>query len=199
MAAVTEHAHGGMHDDLSPARRLAANRFGLWLFIASESFLFGALIAARYYLLGFSTPEHIHTASAQLLGAAITLILLVSSLTAYMAETSVAEGNQRGFQRFLWLTVALGVVFTGGVVLEWKEAFEFFPPGSLYGTVFLTITGFHAFHVITGAMALAAAGWVGRDGHWGPGNHWPVEGVVKYWHFVDVVWVVVFPTLYLLK
>ena len=60
-------------------------------------------------------------------------------------------------------------------------------------------TGLHAFHVITGALALAAVGWVGRDGRWNDEDHWPVEGVVKYWHFVDVVWVSIFPTLYLLQ
>lgn len=199
MATVAHEQAHGMHDDLSPARRLATNRLGLWLFIASETFLFAAIITARFYLLGFETPEEVHEPGAQLLGAAITLILLVSSLTAYMAETSIAEGNQKAFRRFIWLTVGLAVVFTGGVVLEWREAFEFFPPNTLYGTVFFTTTGFHAFHVITGAMALAVVGRVGRDGRWGPGNHWPVEGVVKYWHFVDVVWVFVFPTLYLLR
>jgi cytochrome c oxidase subunit 3 len=185
----------GHHDDLSATARLDANRFGLWLFIASESFLFAALLSARFYILGTERAEELN----QPLGLAITTILLISSLTAYLAEASIAAGEQRAFQRWIWLTVALGVVFTGGVALEWAEAFEHFPPGTPYGTVFFTITGFHAFHVITGAIALAAAGWVGRDGRWGREDHWPVEGVVKYWHFVDVVWVFVFPTLYLVQ
>ena len=187
--------NGGGHDDLTPARRLATNRLGLWLFIASESFLFAAIISARYYLLGLDTPGELN----QPLGGAITTVLLVSSLTAFLAERSIAAGDQRAFRRFIWLTVGLGGIFTAGVALEWREAFVHFPPGTLYGTIFFTATGFHAFHVISGALALAAAGYVGRDGRWGPGDHWPVEAVVKYWHFVDVVWVFLFPTLYLLK
>jgi cytochrome c oxidase subunit 3 len=197
MAVAAEHAGhaGAMHDDLAPRTRLQANRFGLWLFIASESFLFAALIASRYYLLGFETSEDLN----QPLGLAITMILLVSSLTAYMAEESIATNDQRRFLRFTWLTVLLAVVFVGGVAYEWSEAFAHFPPGTLFGTLFFAITGLHAFHVITGAIALAAVGWVGRDARWCDEDHWPVEGVVKYWHFVDVVWVFIFPTLYLLQ
>ena len=73
-----------------------------------------------------------------------------------------------------------------GVVLEWREGLEFFPPNTLYGSVFFTLIGFHAFHVFSGVVALAALLWVGRDGRFGSRNAWPVEGVVKYWHFVDV-------------
>jgi cytochrome c oxidase subunit 3 len=195
MAIAADHAHGAMHDDLAPRVRLQTNRFGLWLFIASESFLFAAVIAARFYLLGFETAEELN----QVLGLGITMILLVSSLTAYLAEESIATNDQRKFLRFTWLTVLLAAVFVGGVAYEWSEAFSHFPPGSLYGTLFFTTTGLHAFHVITGALALATVGWVGRDGRWSDEDHWPVEGVVKYWHFVDVVWVFIFPTLYLLQ
>jgi cytochrome c oxidase subunit 3 len=194
MAAAAHDVTVAHHDDLSPADRLRTNRLGLWLFIASESFLFSAVIAARYYLLGFETPEELN----QPLGLAITSILLISSLTAYMAETAIAGGDQRGMRRFLLITIALGLVFIGGVAYEWSEAFAHFPPGTLFGTVFFTLTGLHAFHVITGLLAMSSAWWVGRDGRWSAQSHWPIEGVVKYWHFVDVVWVFVFPTLYLL-
>lgn len=85
-----------------------------------------------------------------------------------------------------------------GVVLEWREGLEFFPPSTLYGSVFFTLIGLHAFHVFTRVVALAALLFAGRDGRFlGPDAYWPVEGVVKYWHFVDVAWVFIFPTLYL--
>jgi cytochrome c oxidase subunit 3 len=175
-AAVDGVVH---HDDLSPSQRLSTNRLGLWLFIASEAFLFSAVIAARYYLLGFHTDEAVN----QLLGLAITSILLVSSFTAYLAESSIASDDQRRFLRFTLATVGLGIVFLLGVAFEWSEAFEHFPPDTLFGTVFFTLTGLHAFHVLSGVAALGAVWWVGRDGRWSSTSYWPVEGTVKYWHF----------------
>jgi cytochrome c oxidase subunit 3 len=191
MAAVEHVAHEVEH----PAERLRTNRLGLWLFIASESFLFAALISARFYLLGTERAEHLN----QLLGFAITNVLLASSLFAYRAEAAARFGDQRGFRRATATTIGLGLLFMVGVVLEFREGLEFFPPGTLYGSAFFTLVGFHAFHVFTGIVALAALLWTGRDGRFGPDNHWPVEGVVKYWHFVDVAWVFIFPTLYLVK
>jgi cytochrome c oxidase subunit 3 len=193
MAAVIDHP--GLHDDLPAARRLETNRLGLWLFIASETFLFSAVIAARFYLLGFETDEALN----QPLGLLITSILLLSSLTAYLAEAFAATDDQRGFRRFTSATIVLGSVFVVGVAFEWAEAFDHFPPQTLFGTVFFTLTGLHAFHVVTGVIALGTIRWTGRDGRYGPDAHWPVEAVVKYWHFVDVIWVFVYPTLYLLR
>lgn len=192
MAATVEHLARGAED---PVERLRTNRIGLWLFIASESFLFAALISARFYLLGTERAEHLN----QLLGFAITNVLLASSLFAYRAETAAWFGDQRGFRRATATTIGLGLLFMVGVVLEWAEGFAHFPPHTLYGSVFFTLTGFHAFHVFTGIVALAALLWTGRTGRFGPENHWPVEGVVKYWHFVDVAWVFIFPTLYLVE
>jgi cytochrome c oxidase subunit 3 len=188
-AAIGTHADP--HD--SPEQRLGTNRLGLWLFIASETFLFGAMISARYYLLGTERPDELN----QSLGFAISMVLLLSSLFAYRGETCAMLGDQRGFRRNIGATIALGLVFMGGVVLEWREGLEFFPPSTLYGSVFFTLIGLHAFHVLTGVGALAIVLLVGRDGRFGPETFWPVEGVVKYWHFVDVAWVVIFPTLYL--
>lgn len=178
----------------SRAERLAANRLGLWLFIASESFLFAAVISARYYLLGTETPDDLN----QPLGFAISLVLLSSSLFAYRGETAAAFGDRRGFVRSISVTIGLGLLFIVGVVLEWREGLAFFPPDTLYGSVFFTLIGLHAFHVLTGIVALTVVLVLGRDGRFlGPEAFWPVEGVVKYWHFVDVAWVFIFPTLYL--
>jgi cytochrome c oxidase subunit 3 len=175
--------------------RLRRNRLGLWLFIASESFLFAAIISARFYLLGTQRSEDL----SQPLGLLISLVLLTSSLTAYRAETSAAHDDVQGFVRNTAATITLGLVFMGGVALEFREGLEAFPPDTLYGTAFFSLVGLHAFHVLTGLVALAAVLWVGRDGRFGSADYWPVEGVVKYWHFVDVAWVFIFPTLYLVK
>lgn len=173
--------------------RAAINRLGLWLFIVSEACLFAALVSGRYYLQGLYRPVELN----QTLGLIITAVLLVSSLSAYRAETASAHGDQAGFRRGMLVTLVLGAAFLVGVAVEWAEAFHFFPPSSGFGTVFFTLTGLHAFHVLSGLLVLALVYRLGRDGRFGPGKYWPVEGAVKYWHFVDVAWVFIYPTLYL--
>ncbi len=175
--------------------RLAINRLGLWLFLTSECFLFGVLLATRYYLQGVFRPPEVN----QVLGLVITIVLLLSSLSAYRAEMAAAHGDQKGFARNILATIALGGLFLVGVALEWKAAFADFPPGSGYGTLFFTTTGIHAFHVVTGLVALAVAYNLGRDGRFAKGSSWGVEGTAKYWHFVDVAWVFIYPTLYLVN
>lgn len=176
--------------------RLAINRVGLWLFILSESFLFGALLSSRYFLRGLDIPEGVN----QPLGLVLTSVLLLSSLTAYRAEAYAASGDQSRFEWNLLATIGLGVLFLVGVGVEWDEAFSHFPPHSGYGTIFFTTTGIHAFHVLSGLIALTIVYALGRGSRFTSGSgYWGVEGVVKYWHFVDVAWVFIYPTLYLVS
>lgn len=175
--------------------RLYINRVGLWLFILSETFLFAALLSSRYYLHGFNRPAELN----QFLGLVISIILVLSSLTAYRAEIASAHGDQRRFRRNILTTISLGLIFLVGVVVEWWEGFQFFPPSTGFGTIFFTLTGVHAFHVLTGILALTLVYFLGRSGRFSRGSYWGVEGVVKYWHFVDVAWVFIYPTLYLVS
>lgn len=175
--------------------RLHLNRVGLWLFILSETFLFGAFLSSRFYLHGFFRPAELN----QFLGLVISIILVLSSLTAYRAEVASAHGDQRRFNRNILATISLGLIFLIGVGIEWREGFHFFPPSTGYGTMFFTMTGFHAFHVLSGVIALTLVYFLGRSGRFVTGSYWGVEGVVKYWHFVDVVWVLIYPTLYLVS
>jgi len=174
--------------------RLARNRLGLWMFIISESFLFAAVISGRFYLLGSERPEELN----QPLGLAISFVLLSSSFTAYRGETYVAFGDRR-WLRWIAATMGLGLVFLVGVVLEWQEGLRYFPPDTPYGSAFFSLIGLHAFHVLTGLVVLALVWRLGRRGRFGPADHWPVEAAVKYWHFVDVAWVFIFPTVYLVR
>ena len=174
---------------------LAINRIGLWLFLLSESFLFAAIISTRYFLRGLDRPDDLN----QALGLGITLVLLLSSLSAYRAEMSSAHGDQKGFVRNILVTLVLGIVFVVGVGIEWAEAFKHFPPSTGFGTIFFTMTGIHAFHVLTGLAALAVVFGLGRKGRFTTGSYWGVEGAVKYWHLVDVAWVFIYPTLYLVN
>ena len=174
-------------------QRASINQLGLWLFFLSESFLFAALATGRFYIDGLNRPEEL----SQLLGLGITSILLLSSLTAYRAEAAIAHGDRKAFSRFLLATIALGVVFVAGVGLEWTIAE--FDPSDPFGTAFFTMTGIHASHVISGIVMLALIYFLSRRGRFSAEKHWGVEGVVKYWHFVDVVWIFFYPILYLIS
>ncbi|HLF04007.1 MAG TPA: cytochrome c oxidase subunit 3 [Dehalococcoidia bacterium] len=190
-AHPVSHAATGVH---RPSR-LVINRAGLWLFLLSESFLFTAILTSRYYLQGLAVNQDVN----QILGLGITIVLLLSSLSAYRGEMCAAHGDMKGASRNLAFTIVLGLIFVVGVGLEWREAFVHFPPQTAFGTLFFTMTGIHAFHVITGLLALGVVYGMVRRGRFTGGNYWGVEGVVKYWHFVDVAWVFIYQTLYLVN
>jgi len=171
--------------------RPAINTVGLWLFFVSETFLFSALLASRFYLAGTDRPEHLD----QVLGLAITSVLLLSSVTAYGAETAMARGRRGLSVLFLTLTIVLGLVFFGGVVVEWSQAE--FSQGEPYGTAFFSMTGLHASHVLSGVGMLLLALFLVLRGRFSADRHWGLEATIKYWHFVDVVWVFFYPALYL--
>jgi cytochrome c oxidase subunit 3 len=172
--------------------KLTLDRFGLWLFIFSESAIFVALLASRFYLTGFEVPAEAN----QTVALVITSILLLSSGSAYLAEAASRFGDKALFRRAMAATLILGSLFLIGVGVEWREAFHAFPPSTLYGSSFFLMTGMHAFHVVTGMIFL---GIVYRMSRGSPAAHkWPVEASVKYWHFVDVVWVFFYPALYLI-
>lgn len=173
--------------------REAINRFGLRLFIASESMLFAALVAARFYLAGLERPEGVNLA----LGVVLTAILLASSWLGYRALAAIRRGDRGAAARRLTAAVLLGLAFLVGVGVEWATAE--FSIGTAYGTAFFATTGLHAAHLLSGIVVLGGVANLLRLGHFDAGSHWGVAGAVTYWTFVDAVWVVaVFPTLYLL-
>lgn len=174
-------------------KKIVIDRLGLWLFLLSESMLFAGLLAGRFYLEGTNRPDEL----SQVLGLIITSILLVSSLTMYRAEIAIKHDAQQAFLTNTLLTILLGLIFVGGVAYEWVQAFEHFPPETSFGTVFFSMTGMHAFHVISGVLVLILLYWNGRRGRFSAQNAWPPEAVAKYWHMVDVVWVFFYAALYL--
>ena len=183
----------GAHQRAEATYRPKANRLGLWLFIFSESFLFSAFIASRYISAGTDKPEHLN----QALALALTIVLLVSSISAYLAEQAIAHDDRRTFTICMSITILLGIGFMAGVAQEFSEAAKDFPVNTIFGSNFYMLIGLHSFHVLTGALALAVALNLGRKGHFGSHNSWFVEATVKYWHFVALAWVVIYPTLYL--
>jgi len=173
--------------------RVATNRIGLWLFIVSDAFMFGALLVTRFYLLGGRRPE-----LDQTLGLIVTSVLLVSSFFMNRAEAMISVGNRRGFLISTFLTMLLGIAFLVGVIgFEWRLA-PFGPADGAEGAVFYMMTGMHAFHVLTGVIFLFIVLRNGLRGHYSPERHWAVEACANYWHFVDVVWIFFYPALYLM-
>jgi cytochrome c oxidase subunit 3 len=185
-------AHREGHAAHEEAHRPAMNQLGLWFFFLSECFLFAALLSARLFLVGFNEPREVN----QALGLTITMILIASSFTAYMSECGMARGDRAAFLRYILATMFLGAVFAGGVAVEWSTAE--FSVHSPYGTAFFSMTGLHASHVISGVFLLGLVALQGSRGHYSKESHWGVEAAIKYWHFVDVVWVFFYPALYLI-
>lgn len=182
--AHAEHAHGA-HS------RLPINRLGIWLFFFSDALLFAMLAAARFYLTGTERPEELN----QLLGLGITSVLLLSSLTAYRAETAFEHGNVGHGRAMLLATILMGTFFAVGVAFEWSIAH--WVPSDPFGTAFFSMTGMHALHVVSGVLFLLVIYIRAGKGQFPVGNTWAVTSMVMYWHFVDVVWVFFYPTLYL--
>ncbi len=175
-------------------RKAATNRLGLWLFLASDAFVFAGLLVARFYLMGVQTRPELN----QLVGLIVTVVLLVSSFFMNRAEIAAQYGDRKQFLRSTLITMILGIVFLVGVVgVEWQIA-PFGPADGVAGSLFYTMTGFHAFHVLTGVIFLFIIYRNGRKDLYTAERHWPVEACAVYWHFVDVVWIFFYPALYLI-
>jgi cytochrome c oxidase subunit 3 len=171
-------------------------RLGLWLFLLSDSFVFGGLAVARFNLLGLTRlPQN------QYLGLIVTSILLLSSFFMNRAESSMAHGDRRGFVIGMGATLALGALFVAGVVgVEWPTAIRegVTPSTSAGSAIFFMMTGMHALHVFTGLILLGVVLRKGLMGLYSEEKHWGVEAAAVYWHFVDVVWIFFYPALYLI-
>ena len=182
-------------DDEAYDYKAGTNRLGLWLFLISDTFVFAGLMVMRVNLLGLSRP-----ALNQVLGLAVTAVLLISSYFMNRGETLIHNGDRKGFLTNTAVTFVLGLGFLLGVVLvEWRLAIEegLTPSSGPAGAAFFMMTGMHAFHVFTGLILLAIV-WVnGRRGLYDVKSY-PVEAAAVYWHFVDVVWIFFYPALYLI-
>ncbi len=198
------------HDHNSYAFKAGTNRVGLWLFLVSDSFVFGGLAVMRFNLLGLTRPD-----LNQNLGLFVTAVLLISSFFMNRGETQLHNGNRKGFLQNTMITFALGVFFLLGVVIvEWhtiapvaEAILHLFgepagteplkPSSGPAGAAFFMMTGMHAFHVLTGLIFLAIVWINGRKGLYDE-KQYPVEAAAVYWHFVDVVWIFFYPALYLI-
>jgi len=178
------------------ATEVPTGRLGIWWFLASEIVIFGGLIAT-YILLRWKNPqwgeEAEHTLNAA--GGFNTLVLLTSSLTVVLAHDAVAHGRLQRAAGLLGYTLLGGLVFLCVKVLEYTHEIRegYTPTKSLFWSYYYGMTGLHALHVLGGMVAIGLVALAVRRGR----HAQRVEYVGIYWHFVDVVWIFLFPLLYL--
>jgi cytochrome c oxidase subunit 3 len=175
---------------------------GMLLFISSEVMFFGGLFAtyfsARASFAGaWGPPPGAPELEILPVPLPITLILLTSSLTMHWAVRAIGRGDSGRLRLWLVVTLGLGLVFLAGQVYDYTTL-GFGISDGVYGTVFYTLTGFHGAHVFGGVVGLSILTARAGQGQFSARNHVAVEAVSYYWHFVDVVWVALFTTLYLL-
>jgi len=219
-------AHGAVlrHHFANPEQQKEASVLGMWVFIAQEILFFGGLFAT-YLVYRSMYPYAFADAAGHLdwkLGAANTVVLIFSSFTMAMAVHSAAHGKSRAIVGWLLATILLGSVFLGVKVVEYGDKFEHhLVPGKsfhytvhheanlaadpdlakhaqLYYGLYFGMTGLHALHMIIGVPILALLAWLAHRGRYSALWHTPVEMVGLYWHFVDIVWIFLFPLLYLI-
>ena len=201
MAAT--HAETLEHHGPPPAHqssRVDARVLGMFLFIASEVMLFGSFFTAYFFVRVVrenSTPWHdIHDLPVFVAGIN-TAILLTSSATMHWALQSIKRGNRVGMQAGLVLTFFMGVTFLATQVTEYARI-GFAPGDDAFATIFFSLTGLHGAHVFVGLNLLLFATIRAFRGHFSPEQHLGVEIPGIYWHFVDVMWIVVYTTVYIL-
>jgi cytochrome c oxidase subunit III len=214
---VTADAHALTTSEQSPVATLAHDErggisnpiLGMILFLTSEVMFFAGLFAAYFNvranapvwppLLAGSTTEHFHVDMFPLVLPA-TIFLIASSVTCQLGVWAIRRGDRTGFVRAFGVTVVLGIVF---LVMQATDYNILYSEGvtldaGTFGTTYFTLTGFHGAHVFGGVIMLSVMLYRGMAGQFSARHHDAVEATSLYWHFVDVVWIVLFSTLYIL-
>ena len=173
----------------------------MWVFLGSDCMFFGALIATYMVYRGQSLigPYPIDIIDVPITTIS-TFVLLCSSFAMVQALAATHRNDQKGIQIWLLATVVMGLIFIGFQAYEFNL---FLAEGlridtNLFGTTFFTLTGFHGAHVTLGIVWLFILFVMGRKGRLGPASALDVEIAGLYWHFVDIVWIVIFTLLYLI-
>ena len=196
MAAVDHAAHPPVANQSS---RVDARMLGMFLFIASEIMLFGSFFTAYFFVrVAAGTPWPTPPYQLPVFIAGLnTIILVTSSFTMHWALQSIKRGNRAGLQAGLSLTFLLGLTFLLTQITEYARI-GFAPYTDAFGTIFFCLTGLHGAHVFVGLTLLLAATIRSFRGHYSEEEHLGVEIPGIYWHFVDVMWIVVYTTVYIL-
>jgi cytochrome c oxidase subunit 3 len=226
LADHAEVAHGHAHVETlalreqfnTAAQQKDASTLGMWIFLITEIMFFGGMFLC-YTVYRSAYPEVFAEASRSLnvyVGAANTVVLLCSSLTMVLAVRAAQLGQQKKIVLFLILTLILGFVFLGVKAFEWHEKFvEHHIPGQadfhlegvapelqgqaqLFFSLYFAMTGLHALHMVIGAGIMIALTMFAAKGRYSPDYMTPVDVGGLYWHFVDIIWIYLFPLFYLI-
>lgn len=178
-----------------------APRLGIWAFLATELLLFGGLFT-MYTVFRLEYPDLFqkeHLKLSRLMGALNTVLLLSSSLSMAVGIAAIRQGRIRVLKAALAVTLALAAGFLGIKYLEWSEDFHhgLFPETNLFFGLYFTMTGLHGIHVVLGMLVMVWLLLRARRGEFSAEYNTPVELTGLYWHFVDLVWIYLFPLLYL--
>jgi cytochrome c oxidase subunit 3/cytochrome o ubiquinol oxidase subunit 3 len=180
---------------------LDSRKLAMWVFLGSECFFFGSLIST--YLLYRSRslvgpfPEEVYDIPYT---SVSSFVLLMSSLTMVLALAAIQRGDNRGTRVWLLATALLGMTFIGGQVYEFATFAEegLGLQRNVFGSSFFVLTGFHGAHVSVGIVMLLSLYVLSLRGKLGQAQSLNVELVGLYWHFVDIVWIIIFTVVYLI-
>lgn len=212
MSTSSPHAVAHQFDDAE--QQFEASVLGMWIFLLTEVMFFGGILTA-YAIYFIAYTQAFEDASNHLslsLGALNTVVLLTSSLTMARAVHAAQAESSRMQTRWLGRTIFLGLVFLVVKAFEYRSKFvDAMVPGDsfsfegahaaqheLFMSFYFALTGLHAVHMIIGVALLGVLWWMARRGRFDGAYFTPVEMTGLYWHFVDLVWIFLFPMLYLL-
>jgi cytochrome c oxidase subunit III len=208
--ALAGHAAHPAHIDTSTG--LDSRKMAFWTFIGSECLLFGSLIATYMAYKGRSLkppfPHDVRINGVDYEGVLnipltsfSTFILLMSSVAMVFALYNVQRGDRKWAAIWLFATAFGGSIFLGCQVFEFTEFYHngLTLKSNLFGSTFFVLTGFHGAHVTVGVLYLITLGVMTLKGRIGPERTLNVEIAGLYWHFVDVIWIVIFPLVYLIR
>ena len=174
----------------------------MWAFLASECMFFGSLIASFLIYRGRSLegpyPKDVFNIPYT---SVSSFVLLMSSLTMVLALAAIQRGDQRALRVWLLCTALLGATFLGGQAFEFTSFVEkgLTLDKNLFGTTFFVLTGFHGAHVTVGVLMLLSLFVLSLRGKLPESSSSTVELIGLYWHFVDIVWIIIFALIYLVK
>lgn len=195
--------HPAVEPAESPLTPESWGKLGMWIFLAGDAMSFGSLIVG-YGLLRYASPNW--PVPSEVLGinltAFMTFLLIVSSVTMVLSLSAIQRGDQRGLRKFLLLTILGGIIFLGCQAYEWTHLITVRLPEvgvsfttHLFAATFFVLTGFHGMHVTGGVIYNICVLIACLRGRYGA-KHVEIAGL--YWHFVDLVWILIFTFVYLI-
>lgn len=202
MAHSTELPPGHYHH-FEPEQAYQASKLGMWLFLGTEILLFGGLFCA-YAVFKWENYALFAEASKELdwrLGSLNTVVLLVSSFFMALGVDAGQHGDNKKVVKYINWVLVLGLVFLLVKTVEYWSKIEhgLFPPPNLYFGLYFTMTGLHALHVIAGMGVLVWVRMLAKKERFSETYYTPVEMSGLYWHLVDLIWIYLFPLLYLIE